>query len=158
MIGGDRATIEHFEAMSQTRVHASPPTLADLRAAERALAVNREDGDRRRFRLVSLVARLRRGLRRLGLDLAPTWFPMQSVRHADGITLPALYRRLGTLGVKTVLRRPVCASAVDLAFLVTAARLPKQIDDAIAAVASALPGKAALARVRSGHERQQEIP
>lgn len=162
MIGGDRAAIERFEAMSQTRVHASPPTLADLRAAERALSVNREEGDRRRFRLVSLVARLRRGLRRLGLDLTPTWFPLQSVRHADEIGLTTLYRRLGELGVKAVLRRPVCSTAMDLAFLVTAGCLPEQLDDTIAAVASALSGTTAPARVRlghgPGHDHQQEIP
>ncbi len=156
MIGGNRAAIERFEAASQTRVHASPPTLADLRAAERALAVNREEGDRRRFRLISLVTRLRRGLRRLDLDLAPTSFPLQSVRAASGIGLPTLYRRLGAQGVNVVLRRPLCLSAIDLAFLVTAAHLPKHIDDAIAAVANALAG--ARVSVRGQWRHGQEAP
>lgn len=158
MIGGDRETIERFEGLSQTRVHASPPTFADLRAAERALVVNREEGDYRRFKLVALVTRLRHGLRRLGLVLTPTAFPLQSVREAPGSPLPALYRRLGALRVNVVLRRPACASAIDLAFLVTASHLPQQIDDAIDAVAMALSDGAASASGRWRHEQSTEAP
>jgi 8-amino-7-oxononanoate synthase len=157
MIGGNRAAIAHFEAMSQTRVHSSPPTLADLHAAERALAVNRESGDQRRFRLVALVTRLRRGLRRLGLNLGPTSFPLQSIRATSGIRLPHLNRGLGTLGVNCVLRRPGCANAIDLAFLITAAHLSRQIDDALLAVASALPGAAVSSPMQSHHKYITEI-
>jgi len=155
MIGGDRLSIERFEAGSQTRIHASPPTIADLRAAERALAVNRENGDWRRLKLVSLVARLRQGLRRLGLDLIPTSFPLQSVRQANTIPLPTLYRHLRKLGVEVVLRRPVCASAIDLAFLVTATHLPKQIDLAVRAVATVLSGTAAFSAISGMQVRHQ---
>jgi len=158
VIGGTRMTIESFESKSQTRVHASPPSLADLRAAERALAVNREEGEQRRLTLLASVARLRRGLRRLGLALAPTSFPLQSIRGSVGLSLPALYRQLGRLGVQAVLRRPVCVNATEIAFLVTAAHLPKQIDDAIRAVATALPAATDRVGLLSTSDARMEAP
>lgn len=149
VIGGDGATVQAVASASPTRVHASPPTLADLRAAAHALAVNRASGEHRRVTLLSLVSRLRRGLRRLGLVLAPTLFPLQSVRAAPGMALPALYRRLQRLGLATVLRRPACAGAVDLAFVLTAAHRPSHIDAAISMVAAALTGTRGRVPARS---------
>src|SRR5580765_1180101 len=66
-IRGAAAAIDRFEAASETRVHTSPPSMADLHAAERALRINRDSGEKRRRRLAALVARFRHALGRLGL-------------------------------------------------------------------------------------------
>ncbi len=128
VIGGAMAAIDRFEAASETRVHASPPSLADLHAAERALRINRESGDRLRRRLAALVARFRHALNRLGLTPGRSLFPVQRLAGITGQAAAALYRRLEQLGVRAVLRRPACASNQELAFVITAAHRSVQID------------------------------
>ena len=48
VLSGSEPVIRRFEQQSETRVHCSPPSLASLRAAEHALALNRRHGDDRR--------------------------------------------------------------------------------------------------------------
>src|SRR5262249_33706592 len=48
VLGGSEALLRGFERRRETRLHCSPRSLAALRAAEHALAVDRAQGDRRR--------------------------------------------------------------------------------------------------------------
>jgi 8-amino-7-oxononanoate synthase len=137
-VGAPREVITHLREASETRVHTSPPSTADLRAAERALAVNRTSGDAARFRLAGLVARLRSGFGRLGLGLCPSLFPFQRIVSLPGQEASALHSRLAALGVRTVPHRPACAQRPGLAFLVTAHHTQVEIDGALRAVAVAL--------------------
>src|SRR5262249_36872963 len=45
VLAGNAETIAKFEQLSATRVHCSPPSLAAVSAAQRALAVNEKQGD-----------------------------------------------------------------------------------------------------------------
>src|SRR5262245_24961534 len=54
VLAGSTALVERFEGQSETRVHSSPPASAPIHAAERALAVNREQGDSWRRYLLAL--------------------------------------------------------------------------------------------------------
>ena len=49
VVAGSARLIRRYESWSDTRVHCSPPTVAVLEAAERALAINETEGDTRRL-------------------------------------------------------------------------------------------------------------
>ena len=68
-----------FAAQSATRVHCSPPSVAALHAAARALALNDRRGDALRRRLAALVRRLRDGLAAAGLHARGGLFPVQDI-------------------------------------------------------------------------------
>jgi len=138
MLGGSAAAIARFDAESATRVHCSPPSYAELHAAERALEANRVSGDALRLRLVRLVRRFRAGLRALDLSVGRSLFPVQSLASSAVVDAPALHRRLRELGVRTVLQRSACGAGATVSFLITARHTPAAIDRAVEAVATAV--------------------
>jgi 8-amino-7-oxononanoate synthase len=101
MLGGSNGLVERFEARSETRVHTSPPSVATLRAAERALAINRSWGDILRRRVGALVGYFRSRLQQIGWSSTGGIFPvqgllLQSVHGAD-----ALFEHLLNHGITT---------------------------------------------------------
>jgi 8-amino-7-oxononanoate synthase len=136
MLGASRKEVTRFEAESETRVHCSPPSFADLHAAERALQLNRARGDALRLRLAALVRRFRDGLAGLGLASGNSLFPVQSLIPASGLDGETLQQRLLRSGVRAVLHRPQCRPDPTVSFLVTAAHTPGAVDRAIAALAA----------------------
>ena len=77
--------VARFEAGSETRVHCSPPSVAVLRAAEHALALNRRAATRWRSRLAAARARTSGGrLAELGLRSLGGLFPVQTLAPAPG--------------------------------------------------------------------------
>jgi 8-amino-7-oxononanoate synthase len=144
VVGGSASDIAQFEAASETRMHTSPPTLADLRAAEAGLYHNRDRGERLRGHLWDLVARFRRDFGALGVQLAPTIFPIQGIRRGPQLDLPRLHQRLQARGVRTVLRRSVCANVPEISFLLTAAHSFRDIHEAARAVAAILAEPASV--------------
>jgi 8-amino-7-oxononanoate synthase len=139
MFGATSAAVDRFEAASELRVHASPPTFADLRAAERALSINRDSGELLRSRLAQSVSRLRRGLAAAGFALGRSLFPVQRVVDPH-VEARLLHRALEQRGVRTVMRRAVCAQGPEVALVVTASHTRLQIDEAVRAAASAHRG------------------
>ena len=146
VVGGPRRVIERFSAGSETRVHGSPASQADLLASERALSINATSGEMLRLRLAALVARFRRGVLRLGLTPGPSSFPVQRVGGLPEQGAAALHDRLEALGVRCVLHRPVCARQARVAFLLTARHAPAEIDEAIRAIDRALRGSGVAQR------------
>jgi 8-amino-7-oxononanoate synthase len=132
LCGNDRV-VRRFEERGETRVHSSPPSLAALRAAEHALAANRQQGDERRLYLAQLIQRFRAGLRQIGLTAAGGLFPVQmlSVGGADARTL---HLRLLCAGIRTVIVRCCRGIGMRLGFLITALHRPADIDRAIEAL------------------------
>jgi len=149
VLSGSVAQIERFEAMSETRVHASPPSFADLHAAERALQVNAVRGDARRSRLAALVRRFRAGLTRLGLASEGSLFPVQSLAPIPGVAAPALHERLLRAGIRAVLHRPPCRPDPTVSFLITAAHTPGAVDRALAELAGIVETGVVSAPLRS---------
>ena len=92
VLAGSSVEVARFTASSQTRRHSSPPSTAALRAAERAVSLNRTRGDAIRARLYRLVRLLRTGLVELGL--APTGgdLPVQALAPVPLPTLTKLER------------------------------------------------------------------
>ena len=138
VLAGSTAEVARFEQESATRVHCSPPSLADLHAAERAIEVNRSSGDLLRRRLAQLVRRFRHGLRALGLRASgQSLFPVQSLATPRESDAGVLHRRLQRRGVRALLYKPACRPRAMVGFIITAGHTPAGIDRAVDAVADA---------------------
>lgn len=137
MLAGSARLIRRFEAQSETRVHCSPPSIANLHAAEHALAVNRTDGDRLRRYLAQLVRRFRAGLRAIGLAADGGLFPVQTLRPA-GVAADVLHGRLLRLGIRTIVIRRCREIGAQVAFLITALHRRSDIDQAVEAIGRAM--------------------
>lgn len=111
-----------------TRWHASPPTAADLRAADRATDPRAVPAvDARRRWLWWLVRRLLAGVRRLGLQVAGLPFPVVHVggSHLDPLAAAGALRRHG---VRALVLTPACRPVPTLTLVVTADRTPADLD------------------------------
>ena len=98
---GSAATVASFARTSECRVHSSPPSVAALRALDRALRVNTRAGYNLRARLDERVDRFRAGVLACGLVTDGGRFPVQAVRGVDPI---AAHEALLRAGCRTVLR------------------------------------------------------
>jgi 8-amino-7-oxononanoate synthase len=145
VLAGSARLVERFEARSDTRVYTSPPSSADIHAAERALAVNASCGDRMRRRLAALVQCFRRRLSETGLAADGGCFPVQTLRLPRGADAVALHARLDAAGIRTVLQRPHGSTAPRISFLLTAGHHPAEIDRAVEALTRSI----AFTRARS---------
>ena len=119
VLAGNARLITKFEELSGTRVHSSPPSLAVISAAERALAINEKHGDHLRSQLAKLVRHFREGLRQIGLFAFGGLFPLQSLKAIPGVDPEPLYHRLLSFGVRGVLRSARHAPGAALSFLIT---------------------------------------
>ena len=129
MVGGSHTLIAKLRRNSLMRVHCSPPSMAAIGAAARALQQNHRHGEALRARLAHNVARLRRALTSLGLAASRSLFPVQPLRLPQGMAAP-VQSRLLRRGVRAVLqgRSP---SRARVSFLLTARHAPNDIDEAI---------------------------
>ncbi|UOD30362.1 pyridoxal phosphate-dependent aminotransferase family protein [Massilia violaceinigra] len=136
--------VHRFGQASQSRVHASPPSVAAIRAALAALRINRAQGDRLRRRLWRRVAQWRLGAVRHGIALHAGAFPVQTLAPRRGIDSVALHACLRRAGVDAVLQRAGAQAA--LSFIVTARHAPHEIERALALLAACLRAQAPSGR------------
>src|SRR5262249_14370871 len=136
-LAGPQDVVRRFEAESETRVHSSPPSVAVLRAAERALELNRAHGDELRLRLARLVRPFRPRLAELGLHAHGGLFPVQTLAPAAALDPVAVHAQLLDRGVRTVLHRPRPGGRPRIGFLITARHRVAEIDRAVDALAAA---------------------
>jgi 8-amino-7-oxononanoate synthase len=138
VVAGGRMLIALLAALTPSRQHTSPPSAADLHAAEHALAANRRLGERLRRRLAGLVARLRRRLAELGITASGGLFPVQHLPAMPSAAAARLAGALADRGVLAVPQRHRCRPGATVTLLVTARHTPGDIDRAAAVVAAAL--------------------
>jgi 8-amino-7-oxononanoate synthase len=131
VLAGSCAMVEHFESRSETRIHSSPPSIAVIRAAEHALALNEERGDTLRLRLAKLVRQFRECLKNAGFSASGNLFPVQTLILHDDFDSPALHSRLLQLGIRTVLRWGRNDNSPRISFIITARHTPSDIDRAV---------------------------
>jgi 8-amino-7-oxononanoate synthase len=79
VLAGPAPVIAAFERHSESRVHASPPSVAVIAAARHALHVNARDGPRLRRTLMARIRQLRAALAAAGLACHGGTFPVQLV-------------------------------------------------------------------------------
>jgi 8-amino-7-oxononanoate synthase len=120
VLASNAEMIAKFEELSATRVHSSPPSLAAISAAQRALAVNEKQGDGLRSRLAKRVRHFRDGLLQIGVSALGGLFPVQTLKTIPGTDPERLYRRLLSFGVRAVLRSPRNMLGAAVSFLITA--------------------------------------
>jgi 8-amino-7-oxononanoate synthase len=131
VLAGSTALLERFMAISETRVHSSPPSIAVIHATEHALAVNRARGDALRQYLVQSIRRFRHRLTAVGFAAVGGLFPVQTLTPIPNLDASLLHERLLQLGVRTVLRRSHTNHSPCLSFLITARHTPQDIDGAV---------------------------
>lgn len=143
MLGGSHAFVERFRVNSATLVHCSPPSVAVISAAQRALQMNWRFGDVLRLRLAEHVLRFRQGVP----DFLATGnlFPVQPLKLPGRADASALYRALLGRGVRTVLHRDSSDGGLRISFVLTACHRLSEIDCAVKNLKDAL--------ARRAHER-----
>ena len=139
VFSGPRDLVVSFEAESETRMHCSPVSFADLAAAEHALEVNERFGDSTRDRVVGLVRRFRHGIGEPAIETSGL-FPVQTVARSPGLDPSMLHRDLAARGIRTVLHRPACGDGVRMSVLITARHTIAQIDEVVDAITGTVPG------------------
>ena len=121
VLTGSDGLLRRFEAHSQTRVHASPPSAAVLAAARRALAFNAQHGEALRARLADRVAQWRSGMAAPGIACRGGSFPVQ---HLPGCAhLQQALRAAGVLALAQAGDGPGA-----LTFMLRADQTPGQLE------------------------------
>jgi len=154
VLAGTRRVVGGFETTSQTRVHCSPPSMASLAAAERALAINGRSGDHLRRRLLSLVLRFRHGIAQVGAGTRDL-FPVQTLDPIPGLDPFALSQELFGRGIRTVLHRPRCGSGARVSLLITALHGTSAIDAAVEAIGATITARRAAVSRPLGGDRSE---
>lgn len=137
------AQIAAFEAASQTRLHASPPSVAAVRAAQMALHYNRLSGDARRGQLWRLLQHWWCGLARLGLRSNGGLFPVQTLTANTALDWPSLHRYLLAQGIRAVLQEihSAAPSRWQLSFILNAEHRLSQLDRVLGCLATWLASR-----------------
>jgi 8-amino-7-oxononanoate synthase len=146
-LGGSAKLIRQFMRRSETSIHASPPSIAVLHAAEHALMLNAARGDAIRRHLARLVARFRERIYRTRLSGTHTLFPVQALTADPSLDVVRLHRMLSAAGVRTVVVRERVAPGAKLLFVFNALHSIEDVDQATDALASAVDGSLARQRV-----------
>ncbi|WP_138733746.1 pyridoxal phosphate-dependent aminotransferase family protein [Modestobacter excelsi] len=128
VVAGPTGLVEEIRTRGPTRVHSSAPTAADLRAADRALTVNEQSGDRLRARLLWLVRRFRRRLTDRGVRLGAGEFPVQRLEPTDRRRAAAMCSWLGAAGLRSLVTVPPCWQGAAVTVVLTATLSAPQVD------------------------------
>ncbi len=148
VLAGPAAAVRSFDQESETLIYSSPPSVASIRAAEAALSINRERGDRLRARLAGLVQRFRSGLQEIGLMSSGGLSPVQNLEIPIGVDPLDLDRLLKAQGIQAVPRRGRCRPGPWITFLLRADHTAQEVDHVLATIARLVRRSR-----RSSHER-----
>lgn len=132
VLAGSGAFIRRFEAVSDTRLHASPPCVAAVLAARHALQVNAACGDALRRALRQRIGAFRAALAAHGIACEGGGFPVQAVPLPPAMNLATAHAGLRRDGVMAV---PQCRGGrARLTFLLRADHTTADIARAAEAV------------------------
>jgi len=141
---GAKTTLDDIAREGESRIHASPPSVAAIAAATRALAENATSGDLLRARLMRRVTQLRDGLARIGARmLASLPLPVQMIALATKQATRAALAVLEARDIRALATR-TCAGGVALAIILTARHAAADIDRLLDALAPVLRSNAHL--------------
>jgi 8-amino-7-oxononanoate synthase len=150
-VSGSREAIANYDARSDTRVHCSPVSIADIHALDCALAINSRTGDELRIRAAAAIQRLRSALRGLGIQAAGGDFPVQALPPLPRAHAARLHRRLRLVDIHAVAQPWAGGTEGRIVFLLGA----RTTTGDIGAVATALSQAPELALLRRcAHDRK----
>lgn len=138
VILGSRRLINRLQASGPTRVHASPPSVAHLLAADRALRLHHQQGERRRQILAALVGGFRRRAALDGLGLLETSFPVQLLPVASPVRAHQLSRVLAGRGIRVVALQSRCRGGGAVGLLITARHRLRELNAAAGVLGQAV--------------------
>ncbi|RKG98764.1 pyridoxal phosphate-dependent aminotransferase family protein [Corallococcus carmarthensis] len=141
VMAGGAKVVARYEELSETRVHCSPPSVADLHAAERAVAINLREGDVLREELARRVGHFRGRLRQAGLSAVGGLFPVQRLQFPPGVDPRKVHERLSQREIRTVLQRSRCGPEVSVSFILTARHRAAELDQAVEVLVEAVHGR-----------------
>jgi len=156
VMAGGAEVMARYAARGETRVHCSPPSVADLHAALHAVALNRREGEALRARLALRVGHFRERLRRVGLSAVGGMFPVQRLRLPPGVEPRRVHERLGRGGIRTVLQRSRCGPEVSVSFILTARHGAAELSRAVEALVEAVHGSHRRRTRHAGVVRERE--
>ncbi|MBA5603887.1 pyridoxal phosphate-dependent aminotransferase family protein [Duganella sp. FT3S] len=133
VLAGSAAMMKRCADRSEVLRHCSPPSVAAIAAAGRALVINRTCGDRLRARLWRNVARFRAGAALRGMFCRGGAFPVQTVPLPCGAAPARMQAALASRGIHAVAQWTGRCGA--LTFLLRADHRPEQIERALDALA-----------------------
>jgi 8-amino-7-oxononanoate synthase len=137
VVAGPAELVEEIRTRGPTRMHSSAPSIADLRAADRALTVNARFGDRLRARLLWLIRRFRRRLADRGVLVGAGEFPVQRLEPTDRRRASAMHGWLCSSGLRSLVTAPPCLPGAAVTVVLTAALSTAQVDRAADLLAQA---------------------
>jgi 8-amino-7-oxononanoate synthase len=137
-LSGSREVLDRYTAQSETRMHCSPPSAADLHAAQSALQRNAAQGDELRAQLAQRVRYFRARLAAAGIRATGGSFPIQTVELPHALDPRLVYTQLLRQDVRAILRRIQQSRAPAISFVLTARHTTDEIDDAVHKLAQAL--------------------
>jgi 8-amino-7-oxononanoate synthase len=130
-LAGSAEFVRRFEARSETRMHCSPPSAAEIHAAQRALTLNETHGDSLRAQLAKRVRYFRGRLSARGLSADGGLFPMQTIKSLPDVDPRDVHRRLRELGVRTILRAGNNGHDARISFILTVRHRADEIERAV---------------------------
>ena len=102
VLAGSHTLIRKIQHESRTRVHCSPPSKADFRATQHALASNARQGDKLRHRLYANVLLFKRALQEQGIATSGGFFPVQLLKDLDKEEAIYLVDSLAQSAIKSI--------------------------------------------------------
>jgi 8-amino-7-oxononanoate synthase len=149
LLCGSADIVESIARDGETRIHTSPPSVANITAAKRAVILNRVQGDSLRARIVRLVEHLRAGLEQIGMQLISLLpIPMQTIAMPSLGAARAALASLEASGIRALVTRSCRHSTPSLTLLVTARHGPADINRLVAALARTVSGGDRFRRIR----------
>lgn len=143
VLAGSSGFVKRAMGDGETRIHTSPPSVADILAAKHALLISAARGDALRARIVQLVERLWAGARRLGLQLRSLLpVPMQTIAMPSVQAARTAMAALDASGIRALITRSCRHKEPGLTVLITARHSPADIDRLVAALAAWVSGRA----------------
>lgn len=138
VLAGSNAWVQRFTRQSETRVYCSPPSAADLHAAEHALRLNAQQGDSLRRHLAQRVRYFQQRLADQGLAATGGLFPVQTLQLDERQEPQQVYGQLLQAGLRTILRQSGVDGRPRISLIITARHTPPQLAQAAATLAQVL--------------------
>jgi 8-amino-7-oxononanoate synthase len=162
---GSRLMVRTFKTESATRRHTSPPSMAVLAAAARAIDLNRRCGEGLRARMLVNICRFRCKLASAGLRPDGGLMPVQTLSFGPEGEARAIHQGLTRAGIRALVAPNPSQSGGRVILVITARHRPSELERAAVALQRLLPASGRIessgAPGRSSHRagrRRSEYP